>query len=169
MTILVDDAGTGDILWGIVIGAYRPESDEFVYDLVDVSFFKRGSYENRKYIEEVSRIVLKLVDKLNPTQGEQILVCQGDILNEAAKALVEKYGEALVRRARIEGRAQELVEGAYIDELKNVGYDPIPDRMNRWGKSFWHMYEWVREDKTRIRWVKTGYPNLKRYKLFALR
>ena len=36
MTIIVDDAGSGDLLFGIVIGAFREETNEFKYGLVEV-------------------------------------------------------------------------------------------------------------------------------------
>jgi hypothetical protein len=166
LTILIDDAGSGDILWGVVIGAYRLESDSFVYDLIDVSFFKNELFKERKYLSEAAKISIKLVERLNILENEKINICQGDILNEAAKALTEKYGEVRIGRVKIEGRAQELVESAYTDELRNLGYEVRPDRTDKWGKSFWHMYEWVKDDTSRIRWVKTGFPNLKRYKLF---
>ncbi len=40
MTIVVDDAGSGDLLFGVVIGAYRSEDREFKYGLVDVRYFQ---------------------------------------------------------------------------------------------------------------------------------
>ena len=44
MTIIVDDAGSGDILFGVIIGAYRVETNEFKYGLVDVKFFQPDVY-----------------------------------------------------------------------------------------------------------------------------
>jgi len=166
LTILIDDAGSGDILWGVVIGAYRPETDSFIYDIIDVSFFKNELYNERQYLQEAAKISIKLIDRLGILENEKIQICQGDILNEAAKALIEKFGEDRIERTRIEGRAQELVEIAYTDELRNLGYEVRPDRTDKWGKNFWHMYDWVKDDTNRIKWVKTGFPNLKRYKLF---
>ena len=166
MTILIDDAGSGDILWGVVIGAYRPESDSFIYDLINISFFKNELYKERAYLTEAAKISINLVERLKIRENEKIQICQGDILNVAAEKLLEKYGEDRIERTKIEGRAQELVEIAYTDELRNLGYEVRPDRTDKWGKSFWHMYDWVKEDTSRIKWVKTGFPNLKRYKLF---
>ena len=167
MTILIDDAGTGDLLWGVVIGAYQPESDIFIYDIIDVSFFREGAFQEKMYFEEASRIAIALVERLKPKPDEKIKVCQGDILNVAAEALKERYGENRVERVHVEGRAQELIEVAYTDELRNLGYEPMPDRIGRWGKSFWHMYDWVKEDpEERVRWAKTGFPNLRKFKIF---
>ncbi len=167
MTILIDDAGTGDLLWGVVIGAYQPETETFLYDIIDVSFFRNGAFQEKMHFEEASRIVLALVERLRPKSEEKIKVCQGDILNIAAEALKVKYGEERVECVHVEGRAQDLIEGAYTDELRNLGYEPMPDRIGKWGKSFWHMYDWVkRNPRERVRWAKTGFPNLRKFKIF---
>lgn len=167
MTILIDDAGTGDLLWGVVIGAYKPETDTFLYDIIDVSFFKEGNFQEKRYLEDAAKIALSLVDRLDHKADEKIKVCQGDVLNVAAEELKEKYGEGIIERVHVEGRAQKLVELAYTDELRNLGYEPIPDRTERWGKSFWHMYDWVKRDpENRVQWVKTGFPNLKKFRIF---
>ncbi|MCX6649666.1 MAG: hypothetical protein NTV61_09830 [Candidatus Bathyarchaeota archaeon] len=170
MTILIDDAGTGDLLWGVVIGAYQPETDTFLYDIIDVSFFKEGAFQEKKHFEEAARITLGLVERLGLKTFEKIKVCQGDILNVAAEKLKEQYGEEAVERVHVEGRAQDLIEGAYTDELRNLGYEPMPDRTERWGKSFWHMYDWVKRDpEERVKWAKTGFPNLKKFRIFQRR
>ena len=170
MTILIDDAGTGDLLWGVVIGAYQPDTDTFLYDIIDVSFFKEDTFPEKKHFEEAAQIALFLVERLGLRPMEKIQVCQGDILNVAAEKLKEKYGEDNVERIHVEGRTQELIEGAYLDEIRNLGYEPMPDRTEKWGKSFWHMYDWVKRDPDeRVKWAKTGFPNLRKFKIFQRR
>jgi len=167
LTIEIDDAGTGDILYGVVIGAYRPEDDHFVYDMIDVRYFQEPVYDKKRHLNEARRIALRLVDKLGLKEEEKILICTGDVLNEAAEALLEQYGEERIVRGRIEGRAQFLVEQAYTDELSNIGYEARDDRTEKWGKNFWHMYNWVKKDpERRLRWTKSAFPNLKKYPLF---
>jgi hypothetical protein len=170
LTILIDDAGTGDLLWGVVIGAYQPDKDTFLYDIIDVSFFKEDTFPEKKHFEEAAQIALCLVERLGLRPMEKIQVCQGDILNVAAEKLKEKYGEDNVERIHVEGRTQELIEGAYLDEIRNLGYEPMPDRTEKWGKSFWHMYDWVKKDPDeRVKWAKTGFPNLRKFKIFQRR
>ncbi len=170
MTILIDDAGTGDLLWGVVIGAYQPDTDTFLYDIIDVSFFKEDTFPEKKHFEEAARITLGLVERLGLRPMEKIQVCQGDILNVAAEKLKEKYGEDMIERVHVEGRTQELIEGAYLDEIRNLGYEPMPDRTEKWGKSFWHMYDWVkRNPRERVKYAKTGFPNLRKFKIFQRR
>lgn len=167
MTIEIDDAGTGDILYGVVIGAYRPEDDHFIYDMIDVRYFQEPVYDKRRHLNEARRIALRLVDRLGLKEEEKIIICTGDVLNEAAEALNEQYGEERIERGKIEGRAQFLVEQAYTDELSNIGYEARDDRTEKWGKNFWHMYNWVKKDpERRLRWTKSAFPNLKKYPLF---
>jgi hypothetical protein len=166
LTILIDDAGTGDILFGVVIGAYRPDTDHFVYDVIDVKYFQEPVYSRKRHLNEARRIALRLVTRLCLKEDEKIILCTGDILNEAAEALIEYYGEDRIERGKIEDRAQFLVEEAFTDELSNIGYNAIENRTEKWGKNFWHMYHWLKKDASNLRWAKSGFPNLRKYPLF---
>jgi hypothetical protein len=166
LTILIDDAGSGDLLFGTVIGAYRPEDEHFIYDLIGVKHFQKPLYAEKTYLDEAKRIALDLVERLKLKEKETILVCSGDILNGAAEALIEKYGEEIVERGKIDGSAQEYIELAYINELRNIGYNPISERTEKWGKNFWDMYKWLKEDKHRLKFAKSAFPNLRKYPLF---
>ncbi len=166
MTIVIDDAGYGDLLFGVVICAYRRETHEFVYDAIDVKYFQRPLYPHRKYLAEARRIALLLVDRLGLADEEMVELCRGDILDEAASALAERFGEERVRRVKVEGEAQRLTELAYLNEIRNLGYEPIEDRTERWAKSFFHMLRWLQANPEMVRWAKSGWPRLKRYKFF---
>jgi hypothetical protein len=63
------------------------------------------------------------------------------------------------------GEAQRLTELAYLDELRNLGYEPVEEREDRRAKSFFHMMRWLRENPDRLRYAKTGWPRLLRYRL----
>jgi hypothetical protein len=166
LTILIDDAGSGDLLFGTVIGAYRPEDDYFIYDLITVKHFQKPLYKKKTYLEEAKRISLELIERLKLREKEKIVVCTGDILNVASEALIEKYGEEVVDRGKIEGQGQRYVESAYTNELRNIGYEPLDERTVKWGKNFWDMYNWLKEDRRRLRYAKSAFPNLKKYPLF---
>ena len=60
MTVIVDDAGSGDLLFGVVVSAYREETGEFKYDLINVRFYQE-IFREKEYLQESSRIVSKLV------------------------------------------------------------------------------------------------------------
>jgi CxxC-x17-CxxC domain-containing protein len=165
VTIIVDDAGSGDLLFGVVIGAYKQETSHFKYDLIDVRFYQEN-FKEKQYLQESSRIVSKLVAEFNPTPDEEIHICQGCIFDVAAENLRKTYGEDRVKRIHVEGEAQRLIEIAYLDEIRNLGYEPLAERDEKRGKNFFHMMRWLKDNPKMLRYAKTGWPKLKKYQLF---
>jgi CxxC-x17-CxxC domain-containing protein len=165
MTLIIDDAGSGDLLFGVVIGIYREETGEFKYDLIDVRFYQ-DLFCDKEYLQEASRITAKLVDALKLKPDEEIHVCQGNIFDVAVADLQKAYGEECVCRVRVTGEAQRLVEIAYLDEIRNLGYEPLEEREAKRAKSFFHMMRWLKANPDMLRYAKTGWPRLKRYSLF---
>ena len=166
MTIIIDDAGSGDLLFGVVIGAFRLETGEFKYGLVDVKFFQSELFGQKEYLQEASRIVSELVALLKVKSDEEIHVCQGNIFDEAVAELRKVYGEECVRRVRVTGEPQRLTEIAYLDEIRNLGYEPIAEREDKRARSFFHMMRWLKANPAMLRYAKTGWPRLARYRLF---
>ena len=166
MTITVDDAGSGDLLHGVVIGAYRDETKEFTYDLIDVKYFQPDLFRTKEYLTQTSKIVSNLLSKLKPNPDEEILLCQGYIFDEAVEELRKIYGENRVRRIRVVGEPQRLVEIAYLDEVRNLGYEPLEERDEKRAKSFFHMMRWLKANPPMLRYAKTGWPRLVRYRMF---
>ena len=166
MTIIVDDAGSGDLLFGVVVGAYREETGEFKYGLIDVKFYQ-DLFCEKEYLAEASRIVSQLVAALTAKPEEAIHVCQGCIFDTAVAELKKAYGEETVSRVRVTGEAQRLTEIAYLDEIRNLGYEPLEEREAKRAKSFFHMMRWLKAKPDMLRYAKTGWPRLKHYSLFA--
>ena len=166
VTVVIDDAGSGDLLFGVVIGAFRDETAEFKYGLVDVKFFQSKLFRQREYSPESSRIVSELVAALKVKPGEEIHVCQGNFFDEAVVELRKVYGEDCVRRVKVTGEPQRLTEIAYLDEIRNLGYEPLAERETRRAKSFFHMMRWLKANPAMLRYAKTGWPRLARYRLF---
>ena len=166
MTLIVDDAGSGDLLFGVVIGAYREETDEFKYDVIDVRFYQE-IFREKEYLQEASHIVGKLALWFNLKPDEAIHICQGCIFDVAATELRKVYGEDRVKRIRVVGEAQRLTEIAYLDEIRNLGYEPLAEREEKRGKSFFHMMRWLKDNPEMLRYTKTGWPRLKNYHLFG--
>lgn len=166
MTIIVDDAGSGDILFGVIIGAYRVETDEFKYGLVDVKFFQPEIYCQKGYLAESAKIVGNLLAALKLQTEEQVHLCQGYIFDDSAEELKKAYGEERIQRIRVTGEAQRLTEIAYLDEIRNLGYEPLEEREEKRAKSFFHMMRWLKANPDKLKYAKTGWPRLKRYRLF---
>jgi hypothetical protein len=93
LTIIIDDAGSGDLLFGVVIGAYNIDNDEFRYDVIDVKFFQSKLFQSKEYLDEATRIVFSLLSKMNILNMEDIFVCQGYIFEKAVNELRKEYGK----------------------------------------------------------------------------
>ena len=166
MTIIIDDAGMGDLLFGVVIAAYRDSTREFKYDIIDVKNFQARLFLRKAYLKKASKSVSKLLAEMKLKAEEEIHVCRGYIFDEAIEKLKRKYGEERIHRIKVTGEAQNLTEVAYLDELRNLGYEPINEREKKRVKNFFHMMNWLKKNPNMIKYAKTGWPRLQRYKLF---
>jgi len=163
MTIQIDDAGVGDLLHGVVVGAYRVETGEFRYDMIDVKFFQASKFHRKAYLVRASEIVMQIVDRMRLHENEAIQICSSFVLEKAVRDLEERYGKERVTVTKITDGAQHFVETAYLDELRNLGYEPLPEREEKRARSFFHMLRWLKKDPRRFRHAKTGWPHLRGY------
>ncbi len=150
----------------MVIGAFRCETQEFRYDILDVRYFRHPRFQSKEYLRQASKVVFQLLGKLELKKDEQIQVCRGYIFDEAVKGLKEMYGDNQVDRITVTGEPQRLTEIAYLDEIRNLGYEPIEERDEKKAKSFFHMMNWLRKNPEKLIYAKTGWPRLQRYGLF---
>jgi len=165
MTVIVDDAGSGDLLFGVVIGVFRDETREFTYGIIDVKFFQSSRFLRKEYLKQSSRIVSELLRRLKLRSEEEIRVCKGYIFDDAVDDLRRIYGDDRVRRVKVSGEPQRLTEMAYLDEIRNLGYEPVKEREDKRAKSFFDMMRWLKENPDRLRYAKTGWPRLLKYRL----
>lgn len=166
MTITIDDAGIGDLLFGVIIGAFREETQEFRYEVLDVKYFKSRQFRQKEYLKQASKIVFQLLGKLRHKAEDSIHICKGYIFDLAVRDLIRKYGEDRIRRVKVTGEPQRLTEIAYLDEIRNLGYEPIKKRDENRAKNFFHMLRWLKENPDKLKYAKTGWPRLSRYRLF---
>ena len=112
----------------MIIGAFRCETQEFRYDILDVKYFRYPRFRSREYLKQASKIVSQLLGKLELKKGEQIQICKGYIFDEAVNDLKEMYGDNQIERITVTGEPQRLTEIAYLDEIRNLGYEPVKER-----------------------------------------
>ena len=163
MTIQVDDAGVGDLLFGAIVGAHRKETGEFHYDVIPVSYFQPPDFRRKLYLKKATELTQQLLQQMKLQIDEEIEICSSFLFDETRPQLVKDYGTDRVKTSVITGQAQENVETAYLDEIRNLGYKPLPDRDEKRARSFYHMLNWVKRDPARLKQAKTGWPKLKRY------
>jgi hypothetical protein len=150
----------------VVIGAFRCETQEFRYDIVDVEYFRYPRFQSKEYLKQASQVVFQLLNKLQIKKDEQIQICRGYIFDEAVDRLRKMHGDSQVERIIVTGEPQRLTEIAYLDEIRNLGYEPVEERDGKRAKSFFHMMNWLKKNPEKLIYAKTGWPRLQRYSLF---
>jgi len=150
----------------VVIGAFRCETQEFRYDVLDVKYFRYPRFRSKEYLKQTSKVVFQLLGRLQIKKDEQIQICKGYVFDEAVDRLRETYGDSRIDRIKVTGEPQRLTEIAYLDEIRNLGYEPVKDRDEKKAKSFFHMMDWLKRNPEKLIYAKTGWPRLQRYDLF---
>jgi len=153
----------GDLLFGAIVGAHRKETGEFHYDVIPVGYFQPPDFRRKLYLKKATELTLRLLQRMKLGEGEEIEICSSFLFDETRPELLKQFGKERVHVSVISGRAQDNVETAYLDEIRNLGYKPLVDRDEKRARSFFHMLRWVKSDPDRLRLAKTGWPRLKRY------
>jgi hypothetical protein len=156
--ILIDDAGWGDLLLGVVIGALKPPDHRYMERRIPVSSFQSPNFENKKYLDDTVKIADEIVEVLQPDMETNFKVCSGYVLSSIRRHLRERGFK--VEEVEVTGELQEKVEQGYIRWCKEMG---VPAERLEDKKRFWTFLEWVAERPgLREKLVKTGWKSWKK-------
>ena len=156
--ILIDDAGWGDLILGVVIGALKLPDRKYMERRIPVSSFQPPNFENKQYLDDGVKIAEEIVDVMGADKETCFKVCSGYVLSSTRKYLQDKGFN--VEKVEVTGELQEKVERGYIKWCTEVGVPPekLEDR-----KRFFTLLEWVAENpKIREKLVKTGWKSWQR-------
>ena len=64
LMIQIDDAGSGSFVGGTCIGVYRPETNEYYFDIIPVELYNEENMPKKLYLDAVTDIVRKAFDLL---------------------------------------------------------------------------------------------------------
>jgi hypothetical protein len=156
--ILIDDAGWGDLLLGVVIGALKPPDRRYMERRISVLSFQPPDFENKKYLDDAVKIADEIVEVMRPDVETSFKVCSGYVLSSIRRRLAERGFR--VEEVEIVGELQEMVERSYVRWCIEVG---VPGERLEGKRRFWTLLEWVAErPELRERLVKTGWKSWKR-------
>jgi len=152
-TVLIDDAGWGDLILGAVIGALKLPDHKYMERRIPVTAFQPPNFENKTYLEDARRIGREIVEAMQPDKQTCFKVCSGYILSGVRSYLQEQGFH--VEKTTITGELQERVEKSFIEWCIEVG---VPrDRLKN-ARRFYPILDWVAEKiEFRERLVKTGW------------
>ena len=151
--ILIDDAGWGDLILGVVIGALKPPDRRYMERRIPVSSFQPPNFENKRYLDDAVMIAEEIVEVMQPDRETRFRVCSGYVLSSIRRHLRNQGFD--VEEVEIAGELQEMVERSYVKWCKEVG---VPAERLEDERRFWTLLEWVAEKpKIRENLVKTGW------------
>ena len=155
--ILIDDAGWGDLILGVVIGALKLPERRYMERRIPVSSFQPPNFEDKRYLDDAVKIAEEIVEVMRPDRKTRFKVCSGYVLSSIRRYLRERRFN--VEKTEITGELQEMVERSYIRWCIEVG---VPSKMLEDERRFWALLEWVGErPELREKLVKTGWESWK--------
>jgi len=160
--ILIDDAGWGDLILGVVIGALKRPAHRYIpisymERRIPVSSFQSPNFENKRYLDDAVKIAEEIVKAMQPDVETSFKVCSGYVLSSIRRYLQDKGFN--VEEVEITGELQEKVERSYVRWCIEVG---VPAERLVDERRFSALLEWVAEKpEIREKLVKTGWKSWK--------
>ncbi len=144
--IQIDDAGWGCLLGGVLIGAYREETQEFACAETPVDQFQGAAFIEKAYLSDAVDAARDVLAQLKVEKDEPIRICTGYVL-DGIRGMLEAEGYQW-QTAKIVGPLQERIEGALLERLHALGVRDM-DYETLTGKQGLAYYKC-------LRWLKGG-------------
>jgi len=156
--ILIDAAGWGDLLLGVVVGALRPPNPMLMERRIPISSFQPPEFQNKKYLDDAVKIADEIIQVMQPEVGSSFKVCSEYVLSSVPKHLQNRGFN--VQTVENTGELKEMVERGYVRWCVEEG---VSEEMLRDKRRFWTLLEWVAErPNIRESLVKTGWTSWER-------
>lgn len=156
--IIIDDAGWGDLILGVVIGALKLPDRRYMERRIPVSSFQPPNFRKKRYLDDAVKIAEEIVEVMEADKDTLFEVCSGYVLSSIRNYLQDQAFH--VKEVEVTGELQESVERGYIRWCTEVGVPPerLEDK-----RRFFTLLEWVGENpKLREGLVKTGWESWRR-------
>ena len=113
--ILIDGAGWGDLILGVVIGALRLSDHEYMERRIPSSSFQPSNFVNKRYLDDAVKIAEEIVDVMQSdkqTRFKMARILSGDILS-GLHTYLKNIGFS-VAKAESTDELQTRVEKSYM-------------------------------------------------------
>lgn len=154
--IQIDDAGSGSFIGGTCIGIYRPETNEYYYDIIPVELYNKDNFNQKHYLNAVVDIVSDGFSALEVKKNETIEICRGYMFDRLKEWLSNEgffwYG------THITGHFQDLVEKNFELYTISLGLPESYIKYTHFPFHFHKLLKWVYADfDNRIGLCKVGW------------
>ncbi len=161
--IQIDDAGSGSFVGGTCIGFYRPETNEYYFDIIPVELYNTENFKDKLYLDNVVEIAKKAFNALNVGRYETIEICRGYMFEKLKIWLADQGFCWYV--TQITGRIQEVVEKNFELYTINLGLPAEYIKYTRYPFHFHKLLRWVLSDyDNRICLCKVGWKSWQKLK-----
>ncbi|SDK48181.1 hypothetical protein [Natronincola ferrireducens] len=160
--IQIDDAGSGSLLGGTIIGVLRVETNEYYYDVIPLEYYKDKNFENKIYINYVVTIVENIFKKLNVDKTEVIEICRGYMF-DALSVWLKKHNYNYIK-TKIKNPLQTKIEKTFENYTVHLGLPKSFISYTKYPFHFHRILKWIYADyNNRSLLCKTGWKSWKKY------
>lgn len=161
--IQIDDAGSGSFVGGTCIGFYRPETNEYYFDIIPVELYNLENFKRKYYLDSVVDIAISAFDALKVNPHETIEICRGYMF-EKLKGWLSTKGYCWYV-TQITGRIQEVVEKNFELYSIKLGLPAEYIKYTQYPFHFHKLLRWVLSDyDNRIKLCKVGWKSWQKIK-----
>lgn len=165
--IQIDDAGSGSFVGGTCIGVYRPETNEYFFEIIPVELYSKENFKNKYYLDEVVAIVSEAFKAMHVHKTETIEICRGYMF-ERLRHWLDDQGYCWYS-TQISGHIQDVVEKNYTLYAIKLGVPEAYIKYTKYPFHFHKLLRWVFADfENRITICKTGWKSWSKYENIKL-
>jgi len=104
--IVIDDAGTGNFVGGILIAGYSQEINFYKGIIISPEVFNTCNSNSIQL--KITKAVKQILAELKQYKIKSIFLCQSALFDNAAENLIDN--DYVVFRGKVEGPLQDLIE-----------------------------------------------------------
>jgi hypothetical protein len=169
-TIIIDDAGFGCPVGGMIIAGYRPHTKAFEWALVSVGDFQSPAFERHGYRLGSLQAAQGVLRKLNADKGRDVIhICQGEP-HKATHDWLARDGWDW-QAVKVQGDLQGLIEQQLKDYLASLGF-VYRGSTEQYGLLFWSAIQWLKDgninqrgmNEEKILQAKSGWESFQYYR-----
>lgn len=160
--IQIDDAGSGSLIGGTIIGAMRTDTKEYYYKIIPLELYTINTFSEKKYLDYVINITKDLFKLLNVSHDEEILVCRGYMFDKLRQWF--KKNNYKFKSTKIGNPLQKVIENSFEKYTISLGFPENLISYTKYPFHFHRILKWVYADyDNRKKYCKTGWKSWQKY------